>query len=205
MIGINMEPENFFHQFEAIIDGIVDHNYAVVEGLFEQEVLSGLKQELLRLLEEEEFKRAGIGNQFNLTEEKAIRSDKIHWIENGSEQPSESAFVDRVGQFSNYLNRTCYTGIHDWEFHYACFEKGNFYKRHLDRFKNDESRKFSVVTYLNDDWKEEDGGTLVLYLPPGDVKIAPRWGTTVIFKSDLIEHEVLPANRNRYSVTGWLK
>lgn len=205
MIGINMEPENFFHQFEAIIDGIVDHNYAVVEGLFEQEVLSGLKQELLRLLEEEEFKRAGIGNQFNLTEEKAIRSDKIHWIENGTQQPSESAFVNRIGQFSNYLNRTCYTGIHDWEFHYACFEKGNFYKRHLDRFKNDESRKFSVVTYLNEDWKEEDGGTLVLYLPTGDLKIAPRWGTTVIFKSELIEHEVLPATRNRYSVTGWLK
>ncbi len=177
----------------------------MVDALFEPQVLTGLKQELLRLLDDDEFKRAGIGNQFNLTEEKAIRSDKIHWIDNGSAQEAEQAFVAGIGSFTNYLNRTCYTGIHDWEFHYACFEKGNYYKRHLDRFKNDESRKFSVVTYLNEDWTEDDGGTLVLYLPGGDLRILPKWGTTVVFKSDLIEHEVLPAKRNRYSVTGWLK
>lgn len=200
-----MYPEIFFHQYEAIIDGIVAHNYAVVEGLFEPQVLTGLKQELLRLLDDDEFKRAGIGNQFNLTREKTIRSDKIHWIDNASEQEAEHAFIVRIAGFSNYLNRTCYTGIHDWEFHYACFEKGNFYKRHLDQFKNDESRKFSVVTYLNEDWTEADGGSLVLYLPAGDLHIQPKWGTTVIFKSELIEHEVLPANRNRDSITGWLK
>jgi len=199
-----MEPEIFFHQYEVIIDGIAEHNYAVVEGLFEVEVLNGLKEELIRLLDEEEFRRAGIGNHFNLTQERSIRSDKIHWIETSTDLPAENAFMNRIGSFANYLNRTCYTGIHGWEFHYACFEKGNFYKRHLDRFKNDESRKFSVVTYLNDDWTEQDGGMLVLYLKTGELRILPKWGTTVIFKSDLIEHEVMPSIRNRYSVTGWL-
>ncbi len=200
-----MQSEDFFQRYEDIIDGIVAHNYAIVEGLFEAEVLYGMKMEMLRLLGDDEFHRAGIGNQFAMQQEREIRSDKIHWIENDSANLFESEFVKRVDGFSSYLNQTCYTGIRDWEFHYACFEKGNFYKRHLDRFKNDESRKFSVVTYLNDDWSEEDGGQLVLYLPQGDVTVVPKWGTTVVFKSDVIEHEVMPARRNRYSVTGWLK
>ena len=79
------------------------------------------------------------------------------------------------------------------------------YKRHLDRFRNDERRKFSVVTYLNEEWTEADGGTLVLYPDGREIRVLPEWGTTVVFKSDLLEHEVLPANRARYSVTGWLK
>lgn len=199
------ESEDFFQRYEVIIDGIVADNYAIVDGLFEAEVLLGMKQEILRLLDEEAFHRAGIGNQFVIQQERAIRSDKIHWISNQSSHRFEANFVGQVSGFSQYLNRTCFTGIRDWEFHYACFEQGNFYKRHFDRFKNDESRKFSVVTYLNDDWTEDDGGQLVLYLPKGDLTILPKWGTTVVFKSDLIEHEVLPAKRNRYSVTGWLK
>ena len=200
-----MGSEDIFQHYEAIIDGLLEHGYGVVEGLFEPEVLTGLKGELLRLLDEDEFKRAGIGKDEFFTRAKAIRSDRIHWIENESPHPAEQAFIDRLRSFSNYLNRTCYTGIRDLEFHYACFEKGNFYKRHLDQFKNDESRKFSVVTYLNENWTDTDGGALVLYLASGERHIQARWGTTVIFKSDLIEHEVLPATRNRYSLTGWLK
>ncbi|WP_163708124.1 2OG-Fe(II) oxygenase [Mangrovibacterium lignilyticum] len=200
-----METEEIFDCYEAIIDGLVEHNYAVVDGLFTPEVLNGLKAELIRLLDEEDFKLAGIGKDTLFAQERAIRSDKIHWIDNRSEHVAENAFVNQIYNFSQYLNRTCFTGIQDFEFHYACFERGNFYKRHFDRFKNDESRKFSVVTYLNEDWTADDGGALVLYLDKQEVHILPKGGRTVIFKSELIEHEVLPAGRNRYSVTGWLK
>jgi SM-20-related protein len=31
----------------------------------------------------------------------------------------------------------------------------------------------------------------------------PEAGRLVCFRSDLIEHEVLPATRERYSLTGW--
>ncbi|HKJ41953.1 MAG TPA: 2OG-Fe(II) oxygenase, partial [Sunxiuqinia sp.] len=60
-------------------------------------------------------------------------------------------------------------------------------------------------TYLNENWSKDDGGQLILYLDNQNLHITPKWGVTVIFKSDSIEHEVLPAKRNRYSVTGWLK
>lgn len=200
-----MESEATFHQYEIIIDELVKRNFAIIEGLFDNTILAGLKSELIRLNKEGDFKQASIGKDLYFTTEKTIRSDKIHWINNHSEHPSEKAFISRIRSFSNYLNRTCYTGIQDFEFHFARFEQGNFYKRHLDQFKNDEGRKFSVITYLNENWTSEDGGQLVLYLDEKELRIVPKWGITVIFKSDLIEHEVLPAKRNRYSITGWLK
>jgi SM-20-related protein len=33
----------------------------------------------------------------------------------------------------------------------------------------------------------------------------PEWGRTVIFKSDLLEHEVMVSEQDRLSITGWLK
>lgn len=200
-----MYPEVFFHPYEEIIDGLAEQNYAILEGFILPEVLMGLRNRMTQLLSEDRFKKAGIGQLKDFTVERAIRSDKIYWLKNSGENTFETTFHQQVNQFSNYLNKTCYTGIKSWEFHYACFETGCFYKRHLDQFKLDDSRKFSVVTYLNKNWKEKDGGMLVLYLPNQELRILPTWGKTVIFKSDLIEHEVLPSRRNRYSITGWLK
>ena len=55
-------------------------------------------------------------------------------------------------------------GIQRQEFHYALYPEGTFYKRHLDTFQNDKSRKLSVVCYLNsEDWKPEFGGELTIY------------------------------------------
>ncbi|MFK7772205.1 MAG: 2OG-Fe(II) oxygenase [Saprospiraceae bacterium] len=75
----------------------------------------------------------------------------------------------------------------------------------MDRFKNDNSRKYSVVTYLNQNRQVDDGGALVIYTDEGAVTILPEWGRTVIFKSDLLEHEVMVSKKDRLSITGWLK
>ncbi len=200
-----MHTDVFFHPYEEIIDGLAEQNYAIINGLFLPEILQGLKLRMTKLRAHDRFKRAGIGQLNTFTVERAIRSDKIHWIKNDTSHPLESSFLQKIGELSTYLNRTCYTGIQNWEFHYACFEKGCFYKRHLDQFKNDESRKFSVVTYLNKNWKPKDGGALVLYVQNQEIHILPEFGKTVIFKSDVLEHEVLPARRNRSSITGWLR
>ena len=151
------------------------------------------------------FKRANIGNKVNVVEALKIRSDKILWIDNPSENKFEHAFNLLIEHFFTYLNHTCYTGIRGSEFHYAFFEKGAFYKRHLDRFSNDQNRKFSMVTYLNQDRKADDGGALLLYTDHGVITILPEWGRMVIFKSDVLEHEVLVSKKDRLSLTGWLK
>lgn len=93
------------------------------------------------------------------------------------------------------------------EFHYARYDLGSFYKRHLDQFKSHRGRKYSLVIYLNEEWKEEDGGNLRLYLENDRVEdVYPVGGRAVFFKSDELEHEVMPApERSRLSVAGWLK
>lgn len=191
--------------YEKVIEDLINNNYAQVDGFFTESTCIGLRDLLLEKEKDGVFKKANIGNKAKAKEVLVIRSDKISWIENESENEFEKSFNFQIDDFCTYLNRTCYTGIKDWEFHYALFEKGAFYKRHIDRFKNDNSRKYSIVTYLNQNRQVDDGGALVIYTSEGAITILPEWGRTVIFKSDLLEHEVMVSKKDRLSITGWLK
>jgi SM-20-related protein len=61
-----------------------------------------------------------------------------------------------------------------------------------------------VICYLNENWEENHGGQLRMHLPSGELDVFPTAGTMVCFRSDQIEHEVLPATRERRSITGWM-
>lgn len=193
-------------RFEELIEGFV-HNRAGVSNSFISKELSNSLQENLRALHSEgELVSAGIGDAQNKVLDKSIRRDKIYWIDNASTNVAEQEFLALVQEFISYLNRTCFTAINDFEFHYAIYEAGSFYKRHIDQFKNNNYRKFSLITYLNDDWKNDDGGSLLLYHEDGRIEsILPEDQRTVFFKSDELEHEVAVASRARMSITGWLK
>lgn len=192
-------------KYENIIEDLMSKHYAVADNFFNDALLIGLKQQLELKINTDTLNQAGVGNKSQLVKNQQIRTDKIQWIEADSTNQFEQSFNQQINDFCQYLNRTCYTGIHDSEFHYACFEQGAFYKRHIDRFKNDNARKFSMVTYLNENWTEADGGTLMIYTKKEDISVLPIWARTVIFKSDVLEHEVMVAQENRLSVTGWLK
>ena len=192
-------------QNETLIDGLLNREFGVVADFIEPDLVAGLRANLFRNLEGGRMHPAGIGKHFNFTQNLKIRGDLICWIDNESEDPFEKAFINRVRGFVDYLNRTCYTGINDFEFHYACYEEGSFYKRHRDQFKTDQGRKFSLVTYLNEDWVESDEGNLIIYTDREETRILPVGGKSVFFRSDETEHEVLPANRMRISIAGWLK
>ncbi|MCB0388313.1 MAG: 2OG-Fe(II) oxygenase, partial [Winogradskyella sp.] len=119
-------------------------------------------------------------------------------------------FFNKINNLVNYLNKTCFLGILHKEFHYALYPEGTYYKRHLDTFQNDDRRKLSFVCYLNEEgWLPENGGELVLYLDENGKEtekvIYPFPGRVVIFESQIIEHEVKPVNKERMSITGWLK
>jgi SM-20-related protein len=103
------------------------------------------------------------------------------------------------------LNRRLLLGMEEFEAHFACYPPGAGYARHRDRFADDDARVLSLVAYLNADWPDDAGGALRLHLPGGIRDIAPRAGTTVLFLSDEIEHEVLPATRERWSIAGWFR
>lgn len=195
-------------RFESIIDGVLTHGYGLLDNFLTPADVTTLAAQLRQRHNEGQFRAAGIGNQ-HVTVEQTIRGDRILWIDNATSQPEEATFLARIGEFVDYVNQTCYLGLRDYEFHYALYPPGTFYKRHLDQFRSDSRRKLSVICYLNTDWQETDGGQLALFLPDGETErtelIAPLGGRLVCFESGRLEHEVRPATRDRLSLTGWLK
>lgn len=191
--------------YEKVIEDLLKQQYSVVDNFFNSHEVETLRNILLKKYEEDEFKKSAIGNQFTEQIVKSIRGDFISWIDENDLLPGEDHFFNKINDFILYINRTCFLGIQEREFHYALYPKGTFYKRHLDTFQNDDSRKLSIVCYLNDeDWQPSYGGELVLYKEE-DVIIYPLKGRVVIFESQTIEHEVKPVEQKRLSITGWLK
>lgn len=192
--------------FEGLISGLIDQGYGSVDNFFDKETLEGLRANLLRHFLKSEMKPAGVGKNFDYKTNAYVRGDLIHWLDPSSTNLFEKRFFDKINDFVAYLNATCYAGINDLEFHYAFYEIGSFYKRHLDQFKRDKGRLFSFVLYLNEDWTPENDGRLSLYLPEGEVVLYPIEGRVAFFRSDQTEHEVHASpNRPRLSIAGWLK
>jgi SM-20-related protein len=193
------------NNFDSLIDSFIEHKVGISESFLSELLAAQLKQNLLNLYSDEQMLSAGIGNNSLLTHDKLLRSDKIYWLDRAHENIHENLFFDLMDEFVSHLNRTCFTGITGYEFHYAMYEKGSFYKRHLDQFRSNKSRAFSMIMYLNVDWKIEDGGELCIYHTDSSQLIAPQNGKCVFFKSDELEHEVLLTQKSRLSITGWLK
>jgi len=191
--------------FELLISRYMADQVGTAEDFLNSELGNALAQRITSLHDEQKFKEAGIGSKAKLVQNKSLRSDLIYWLDRNNLDPSEDQFLDLIDRFVTYLNRTCYTGITGYEFHYALYEPGSSYGRHLDQFKDNQSRSFSMIFYLNQDWKSEDGGQLRIYKGEESQTIDPTNLKCVFFKSSELEHEVLTSHKNRLTVTGWLK
>lgn len=190
----------------AAIERMLDEDVAVLDGWISASILVGLEARLSAFEQAGELAPAGIGRGETKAVHTEIRSDLTRWWTDPPTHASEVEYLAQIRLLSNQINRICFAGIRTEELLYASYPAGAFYRRHLDRFSSDSSRKISVITYLNRDWNADtDGGALVAYTPAGPVTVAPVWGRTVFFRSEVLEHEVLPAQRTRRSVTGWLR
>ena len=102
------------------------------------------------------------------------------------------------------------------ELMYAWYPVGGYYRRHRDAEVDTPSawRQYSFLLYLNDQWQPSHGGALRLHrdsggdtLPtdelPNFVDVPPTEGTLVVFRSDLVPHEVLTTHQERSAVVGW--
>lgn len=191
-------------KYENLIQGVLENDFGSVDDFFTGGEIIRFRQTLVNQYKQDQFNTAGIGNQFNRVKNKEIRNDQIKWLNRSTTLESEQVFFQKIDAFTAYLNQTCFTGITETEFHYALYPHGSFYKRHADRFSNDDRRKFSFVLYLTDDWQTGDGGELQIYRKGLSHTIQPKAGTIVFFDSCL-EHEVLVSKTNRMSLTGWFK
>lgn len=196
--------------YEQIISDIGKQQFSIIENFFSVEDVAALRQSIQEKYADDTFKKAAIGNRLNETIIKSIRGDIILWMDEAKADTTEILFFNKINDLVSYLNKTCFLGILHKEFHYAIYPENTYYKRHIDTFQNDDRRKLSFVCYLNEDgWLPENGGELVLYLNENGKEIEkviyPFPGRVVIFESQIIEHEVRPVNRERLSITGWLK
>ena len=191
-------------QLNKLADQIAENGFAVIDDFLSNEeidrilALQGFKNGLLQ------FKKAGIGKNQDKQINEAIRGDYIQWIDPNNAEPPLLTYLDRLKQVIAFVNQSLFLSLKDCEVHQTIYPIGSFYKRHLDQFKKDDHRKLSVICYLNKDWKEADGGQLRMFIGHESKDILPVAGRLVCFRSDLLEHEVLPATRERLSLTGWL-
>ncbi|MCP9751167.1 2OG-Fe(II) oxygenase [Ferruginibacter sp. HRS2-29] len=191
--------------FDLLIDSFLNNDIGIDTSFLNDKLSKGLQQNIKDLENDNKMIAAGVGNDEVKDHHQKMRGDTIYWMDKSHDNIFEQEFLQLAEDFIGRLNNTCYTGINDYEFHYAVYDEGSFYKRHLDQFKNDDSRKYSLISYLNDYWKTEDGGQLLLHHESGQQSVLPEAGTTVFFKSNELEHEVTLTNRRRMSISGWLK
>jgi len=193
------------NQFDLLINSFVDNNVGIADKFLDKNLSNNLQQNIQNLQQNGQMKFAGIGNDAIANAAQQMRGDKIYWLDKKNKNVYEQEFLNRVEDFIDHLNKTCYTGINGYEFHYAVYAEGSAYKKHTDQFRTDNNRRYSLICYLNDDWEAADGGQLVVYQNGEAQTISPNAQKAVFFKSDEMEHEVLLANKSRMSVTGWLK
>jgi len=192
-------------QFDTLIDSYISNKVGIDINFLSDKLIKGLQQNISQLHSTNKMTQAGIGNAAVKDSNQKMRSDKIAWLDKTNNNAFEQEFLELAERFIAHLNSSCYTGIHNYEFHYAVYEAGSYYKKHIDQFQSDDKRKFSFINYLNDDWQEADGGQLHLYHGGEVQKIQPQSKTAVFFKSNEMEHEVVLCNRSRMSISGWLK
>jgi len=187
-------------EYENIVEAIVEYGYIVVENILDNKSLELLVSEALN---EKLYKNAGISTLSKV--DSTRRKDKIRWLE--GEQKGEKLFLEFTEGLREYINRSLYLGLSYYEAHFALYEEGDFYEKHLDAFRGSKNRVVTTVYYLNDAWSEKDGGELLIYDEDNKLieSIKPSANTLVVFLSDKFPHEVLPAKKKRHSIAGWFR
>jgi len=188
---------------DRIVTALAADGYAIVPRFLPADVVRGLRDHARALDDQGLLLPAGIGRGARRTVRRDVRGDRIRWLGDAADARAERPLFEALASLRADVNRELTLGLVAFEGHYALYPAGSHYARHRDRFRDDDARVVSFVTYLNPDWRDDDGGALRLALAGGDIDLVPRTGS-ICFLSEL-EHEVLPATRERRSIAAWMR
>ena len=207
-------------QLTTIIDDLTENGYAICENFLPVQIIQALADKAEKRYIDGEMLVAKTGKNAN-AQHSAIRNDSIYWLDEGSLNSSTQSYFAKIEALKVALNQSLFMNLHDLETHLAVYPIGGVYLKHLDQFKQINNgtaqipaqvRQLSSVLYLNDNWQEDEGGELRLHLNEAAsnnaskyIDILPIAGRLVLFLSADFWHEVLPATRNRISLTGWFR
>lgn len=183
--------------------------WAVSDNLFSASVMETLRGDCLGRWRQGMFKQAAVGRGDERHVHTELRNDYILWMDPSQASAAQQRYLDVMEALRRQINQTLYLGLFDFEAQFAVYPPGHFYRKHLDVFRGAPGRVVSCVLYLNVDWRTEDGGALRLFLDERAVAnyadVTPTGGRFITFLSERFYHEVLPARRERMSLTGWFK
>lgn len=200
-----MHEEALQRRLPQIIDDLAGCGWSVQDDCLPSALTLELAAECRRRAHDGTLSPAGVGRGQGLAVREGVRGDSIQWLEAGQHAACDR-YLEAMDGLRRALNRAFYLGLEDYESHFALYPPGAFYQKHLDRFRDDDRRSVSAVFYLNDAWRAEQGGALRLYPADGGERdVLPTAGTLVLFMSAELPHEVLPASRERLSLTGWFR
>jgi SM-20-related protein len=186
-----------------------EQGWCLTPDFLPNDAVAALRRETLALWRDGAFRHAGVGRGRALELRPEVRTDRVHWLDPASRTPAQRVYLDALERLREALNGLLFLGLFDFEGHLAVYPAGSYYRKHLDQFRGVERRTLTTILYLNHDWGEEDGGQLRLYTDPRDEarfeEILPLGGRLVTFLSAQLLHEVLPARRERLSITGWFR
>jgi SM-20-related protein len=189
---------------DSIADALVDKGYVLLSDIIPQQVSSALLGKM-RAAKIWEFEPAAIGRGIEQQINTDIRADKISWLD--SNDVVDMAYLCLMDELREGLNRRLFMGLFDYESHYAVYEAGAFYRKHVDALKGSQNRILSTVFFLNPNWQRSHGGELIIY-DEADSQLAtvpPSMGTMAIFMSERFPHEVRETFATRISVAGWFR
>nr|WP_211193811.1 2OG-Fe(II) oxygenase [Pyxidicoccus fallax] len=150
------------------------------------------------------LKPAGIRRGADLTRNSAVRGDLIDWVLPEPGTPLGELW-EGYRALGEALSTGAYLGLGRFDLQLACYPGGGaHYARHRDAFPGQSNRRATAIWYANAGWEPAHGGVLRLY--PEDsapVDVPPVLDTLVVFLSERIEHEVLPAFAPRLALTAW--
>lgn len=203
--GTSVDISKSSQLFSEVAGAIFEKGYCVVEDALPVELQKRLSLHAQQL-SKTQFKPAGVGRGGEHGKHNDIRQDSISWITDDSHVESEWLAWAEGLQYA--INQRLFLGLFSFESHFAYYKTGEFYQKHLDAFRGQSNRKLSLVTYLNEDWSQEDGGELAIFDEKGESvieRVLPKLGTVVVFLSEEFPHEVMPAMRDRFSIAGWFR
>jgi SM-20-related protein len=199
-----LSADDFRRDPSALADALRTVGACWIAGWPDAGLREALRQDLHRLQAAGDLSPAAVGRSDGRALRSDIRADATRWLDDPRCEDAARTFLARLDDIRALLNRCLFLGLVECEAHYAAYPPGGGYARHRDRFRDSDARVVSWVSYLNpDDWSQHDGGALRLYPADGNVDLLPAGGS-VCFLSE-IEHEVLPALRERLSIAAWFR
>lgn len=191
---------------ESVDNAIATAGFHLIDNFLDEKDYLALLDIAIAFNQEGLFRQAKIGSNSHANLNDRIRSDSILWLDDAPVSSSITHYRNAIQGIANHLNQSLYLGLVDFETHFAVYQPGSFYKKHVDQFATKKTRRISCVYYLNPNWNSSMGGELVLYNNQDEIlaTILPQGNRFICFSSDL-PHEVRPTQATRYSITGWLK